>query len=118
MLYVDASSLDFGNANQMMFANENEITPVNLYNAGNLDPLGLNKRLESTVYALGRVNLILRDRNSLSVEVVNDDATIYDWNRGGGKIRTAAIDRERRKFGLDDSHGFKIYYYGQGKLNR
>lgn len=118
MLYVNSASLDFGNTNHMMFANENEITPVNLYNAGNLVPLGLNKRLESTVYALGRVNLILRDRKSLSVEVVNDDATVYDWNRGGGKVRTWAIDRERKKYGLDDSHGFKIYYYGQGKLNR
>ncbi|MBS1761164.1 MAG: hypothetical protein JST23_13685, partial [Bacteroidetes bacterium] len=118
MLYVNSSSLDFGNINQMMFAKENEITPVNLFNPGNLDPLGLNKRLESTVYAMGRINLILRSRENLSVEVVNDDAAIYDWNRGGGKVRSWLIDKERQKFGLDDRHGFKIYYYGLGYLNQ
>lgn len=117
MLYVNAASLDFGNINHMMVAKEDEITPVNLYHAGNLDPFGLNKRLKSTVYALGRVNLIMRDFESLSVEVVNDDATTYDWNRGGGAVRTKLIDNERKKYGLNDTHGFKIYYYGLGTLN-
>ena len=117
-LYIDASSLDFGNLNYMMFARENEITPVNLLNGGNLIESIWNKRLESTIYALGRVNLILRSFETLNVNVVNDEATIYDWNRGGGWPRKSLIDRERKKFGLNDSHGFRVFYYGTGKLNR
>jgi hypothetical protein len=49
---------------------------------------------------------------------VNNHATDYDWNRGGGKIRDAAIRLERERAGLNDTHGFKTFYYGTGVLRK
>ena len=52
------------------------------------------------------------------VKVVNDEATDYDWNGGGGFIRNSLIDIEKWRTGLNDSSGFKVRYYGVGKLNK
>jgi hypothetical protein len=68
------------------------------------------------VYALGRINLILTNRDQRTFKVVNNEATDYDWNRGGGATRSAFIDAERQRTGLNDTHGFRKFYYGQGRL--
>ncbi|MBO9592715.1 MAG: hypothetical protein J7599_07365 [Niabella sp.] len=100
----------------MMFGNENEVAAVNLAKGGNRLLSLTNKRLESTINALGRVNLILKSYKTRMVEIVNDDATTFDWNRGGGWLRSNLIDRERKKFGLNDTHGVRVYYYGLGQI--
>ena len=40
----------------------------------------------------------------------------YDWNKGGGVIRKNAIKIERKRTGINDSHGFHVKYNGQGYL--
>ncbi len=53
--------------------------------------------------------------------VTDDDgnmATDYDWNRGGVGHRNSFIQWERKRKELDDRHGFKVFYYGVGKLNK
>ena len=77
----------------------------------------LNERIQNTVYALGRVNLILLNQLG-DVRVVNDNATDYDWNTGGGVVRNALIQMERKLNNLNDTHGFKTFYYGKGKVNK
>lgn len=113
-LYVDSSQLDFGDvasANLPLDA----ITPVNLFSSANTKASIGNETLRATVYALGRVNL--RRVHGKSVEVINDEATDYDWNLGGSFKRRAAIRAERLRTGLNDTNGFRAFYYGLGRLN-
>lgn len=116
-LYLDASKLDFGNITTSDFYKTNTPVPINLLNPGNFTESCGNEKLRATVYALGRVNMILLSRVTRNVTIVNDNATDYDWNNGGGFLRNSLINLEKRRTGLDDSHGFKAYYYGVGKLN-
>lgn len=117
-LYIDASQLDFGNVSTTDFADVGEVTPVNLLNPGNMANSLINAKLRGTVYALGRVNMILRNRSAGTVSIVNDSATDYDWNTGGTYLRDQLIRAERARSGLGDEHGFKAYYYGTGTLNQ
>ncbi|MEO9514056.1 MAG: RHS repeat-associated core domain-containing protein [Flavobacteriaceae bacterium] len=126
MLYIDASKLDFGDVNTSQFQNLNEPTPINLFSKNNLLNSGLNSKLRGTVYALGRVNMQLTDRTWGKVQIVNDfqlqnagdRATDYDWNLGGTSwMRRQAIGIERTRTGLNDTHGFRAYYYGTGSVN-
>ncbi|MEN2436845.1 hypothetical protein AAH994_15635, partial [Weeksellaceae bacterium A-14] len=117
-LYADTSKLDFGNITVDNFPQINTVTPQNLFNVKNASESSYNERLHATVYALGRVNMILHNRANGSVSIVNDNATDYDWNKGGGIIRSSFINKERMVEGLNDSHGFKVFYYGIGKLRK
>ena len=117
-LYIDASKLDFGSLSTSDFKEEHKVTPQNLF------PKDISRFIKSAffysernvVYALGRVNMILLNRNKREVKVVNDNATDYDWNKGGGAWRSFFINFERGRTGLNDSHGFKTFYYGVGHL--
>ncbi len=122
MLYLDASKLDFGNITAIDFKNGvGKSSPIQLNTLGNFLESSTNATLRATVYALGRVDMTLLDNNG-SVSIVNDfnksfnRATDYDWNRGGGFPRSQLIDYERRRAGLNDTHGFRTFYYGTGKL--
>ncbi|MCQ2211682.1 MAG: RHS repeat-associated core domain-containing protein, partial [Paludibacteraceae bacterium] len=123
-LYINTAKLDFGPVSTDMFKNENEVTAVNLFpikSFGDFIEAGksrINEKRYGTVYALGRCNLILLSREDKTVAVVNDEATDYDWNGGGAGHRNSFIQWERNRKGLDDRHGFKVYYYGIGKLNK
>ena len=78
-----------------------------------------NPELMATVYALGRVNMVLTNRAKGTVKIVNDSATDYDWNIGGGTKRDSFIRTNNFLFGIDPKiHGFKTYYYGVGTLRR
>lgn len=85
-------------------------------NAGNFVSSVGNETLRATVYALGRVDMQLHDKAG-TVSIINNSAADYDWNRGGGPMRDTLIRGERARTGLNDSHGFKTYYYGKGSLN-
>jgi RHS repeat-associated protein len=115
-LYLNTALLDFGDISASDFTDVGVPTAVNLFSGSNTAESSFNSTLRSTVYALGRVNLILTNRDQRTVTVVNDEATDYDWNRGGGVTRSAFIDAERRRTGLNDTHGFRTFYYGQGRL--
>jgi hypothetical protein len=58
--------------------------------------------------------MLLDDKGG--VKIVSDPATDYDWNRGGGFPRSPLIAFERWGTGLNDTHGFKTFYYGTGLL--
>jgi hypothetical protein len=116
-LYIDASKLDFGNLSTANFNKTGVPEPQNLLNSENLAGSIGNETLRATVYALGRVDMQLNDRNSGSVSIINNSATDYDWNTGGGNLRNSLIKAERARAGLNDSHGFKVSYYGTGTLN-
>lgn len=114
MLYVDASTLNFG-ALTSEYLKEGEVSSINLYKLYNL-PSSLDADARSTIYALGRCSIILN--NDGTVTVVNDAATDYDWNRGGPVLRDIGIQIEKWRAGIPDGAGFKVYYYGRGKVNR
>ena len=117
-LYIDASKLDFGSLSTSDFKDVGKVTPQNLF------PKDIGRAIKSAffysernvVYALGRVNMILLNRDKREVKIVNDDATDYDWNTGGGSWRSFFINLERKRTGLNDAHGFKAFYYGVGHL--
>lgn len=117
-LYVNSGTLYFGNISTTDFDSENEITPVNLFTLVNTAEAVKNEKLRGTGYALGRANLMLTSKQDKTVTVVNDEATDYDWNKGGGFVRDKFIKAERARTGLNDTHGFKVYYYGTGILRK
>uniref|UniRef100_A0AB33JHG5 Uncharacterized protein n=1 Tax=Prevotella sp. GTC17262 TaxID=3236797 RepID=A0AB33JHG5_9BACT len=118
-LYIDASKLDFGSISTSDFPEVGEKTPQNLFNNSNIAESPINPILCSTVYALGRVNMILQNRRAGTVTIVNDSATDYDWNAGGGAKRNIFIKINNKLTEIDpQKHGFKTYYYGVGKLRR
>ena len=47
-----------------------------------------------------------------TLKIISNDATDYDWNRGGNFYRKLFIGFERARTGLGDNHGFKTIYYG------
>lgn len=118
-LYIDASKLDFGALSTSDFPKEGVSRPQNLFNYTNILESAINPSLLATVYALGRVNMILTDKKKGTVKIVNDDATYYDWNVGGDRKRDWFIRTNNALFGLSPLiHGFKTYYYGLGYLRK
>lgn len=117
-LYINSALLDFGDVSTSSFDALNKTTPVNLFSATNTYNSITNPTLRATVYALGRVNMVLIHRENRQIRIVNDAATDYDWNGGGGMVRSNFIRAERARTGLNDSHGFKAYYYGIGTLRK
>ena len=119
-LYVNTALLDFGSLSVKDFGIRNlgKKIPVNLFNNKNCMESILNEKLRATVYALGRVNMILHNPVTRKVSVINDAATVYDWNKGDGIVRSSFINTERFRTALDDTHGFVVYYYGFGTLKK
>ena len=117
-LYINTALLDFGDitVNKIGIRNTGRIIPVNLFNNNNIQESIYNSTLRATVYALGRVDIVLQNPVMRTIRIINNKATIYDWNKGGGFVRSSAILLEQLRTGLNDSHGFNVYYYGLGKL--
>ena len=125
MLYINSALLNFGNISIGNFGNgEGKISPINLFNQYNTIHSTYNPILRSTVYALGRVDCYLDDATLGMFHIVNDydkpygRATDYDWNGGGGLIRSTAIILEKIRANIPNDAGFRVYYYGVGYLNR
>lgn len=119
MLYIDASQLDFGSISTTDFPTVGIKKAQNLFNNSNILESAFNPTLLASVYALGRINMILTDRRQGTVKIVNDSATDYDWNTGGGAKRNTFITINNAIFGINPQiHGFKVYYYGVGKLKK
>ncbi|MBR1654934.1 MAG: hypothetical protein IJ698_00740 [Prevotella sp.] len=94
-------------------------TPQNLFSNQNLIGSFVNPELMATVYALGRVDMILTNRERGTVKIVNNNATDYDWNLGGGSKRDSFIRINNALFNINPQiHGFKTYYYGIGVLRK
>ncbi len=118
-LYIDAAQLDFGYLSTSDFARTGVVTPVNLFNVSNtIGSLG-NPRLMATIYALGRVDMMLLNRGQRTVRVINGNATAYDWNPGGGVVRNSCIMLNNAIFNINPKeHGFRTNYYGVGVLRK
>jgi hypothetical protein len=118
-LYVNTSKLDFGNISTSSFPATKTKIAQDLFNKSNTLESFINPTLFATVYALGRVYLVLENRKNKIVRIVNDEATDYDWNEGGGKTRNTFIRVNNSILSINPKvHGFKVYYYGLGKLRR
>ena len=123
-LYVDASKIDFAGLTTADFDEENKVVPQNLFKCNTLFDTflslaySLDPRKRDSMYALGQVQLMLLSRKDKTVKIINGYSTVYDWDYGDGKIRNALITLERFINSLDDSHGFRVYYYGVGKLRK
>ena len=120
-LYINTALLDFGDLSVESIGgiqSKGKIIPVNLFTSKNTIEAISNAKLRATVYALGRFNLILQDPELRTISIVNDEATDYDWNLGGSPGRSTAIYWERIRTGINDAHGFKVYYYGLGTLRK
>lgn len=113
MLYTNSATLDFGGLSKSNFPELNTPTDVNLFNWSGT---ACGYRCRSTTYVLGAIRMIHHGGGKVSI--VNDAATDYDWNQGGSLKRQAFINTERVLKGLDDSHGFNVFYYGFGTLNQ
>ena len=124
MLYIDASKLDYGNTSVSQFQDVGIVTPINLFNRENTIKALTNPTIASTVYALGRIDMVLLNKEAKTIQIVNDynkdhgRATDYDWNSGGGFIRSSAIAIERRRASIPASAGVRVFYYGIGILNQ
>jgi RHS repeat-associated protein len=118
MLYINTSLLDFGNISIPDLENGiGEISPIDLFNNDNTKQAIYNPALRNTVYALGRVDVLLLDlMGHVKVVEIGDGATDYDWNKGGGLKRNIAITLERLRANVSDQHGFKTFYYGIGTI--
>ena len=119
-LYINAALLDFGELSVDKIGIPNIGKPVRtqLFTVPNTLESIYNERLRATVYALGRVNVTLQNPVLRTISVVNDEATYYDWNQGDSYVRRSAIFLERMRTGLNDTHGFRAYYYGYGVLRK
>ena len=118
-LYIDTSKMDFGALSVDDFDEIGVSTPQNLFDWSNVRISITNSNVRATVYALGRVNMILHNRKYGTISIVNNNATDYDWNTGGGSTRDIAIRINNSIFFLDPSkHGFKTYYYGFGTIRQ
>ena len=115
-LYVNAALLDFGNTRVDFFKQNGDVTSINLFNGINTIESVINPRLRSTVYALGAFNARLLDGKRGVISIESNDSAVYDWNTGGPLGRRVAINLERKRAGVDDSHGFRVCYYGTGYL--
>jgi len=119
MLYIDASQLDFGDLSTLDFPKVGVSTPKNLFSNQNIIESVTNPELMAKVYALGRVDMILTNRAQGTVKIVNNSATDYDWNVGGGSKRNAFIRTNNALLGINPNiHGFKTFYYGVGTLRK
>lgn len=113
-LYIDTSKLDFGNltVNEIIKNDGN----IQLFNLGNTAISLFNKNVRNTVYALGQVGISIVNQQSGTITINNGKGTDYDWDTGGKIYRDILVRIERWRAGLNDSHGFKAFYYGTGKL--
>jgi len=117
-LYINAALLDFGNISISDCKNGvGAISPINLLTEENIKNAVGKPMLANTVYALGRVNVILQN-NFGHISIVNDAATDYDWNKGGGFKRNALLFLEGIRTQLPYGSGFKTFYYGVGNVRK
>jgi RHS repeat-associated protein len=110
VLYLDASKLNFGlvKPEDLIL---NEETNVNLlYNTNFSSDASI-----ATTYALGRTILKLIDSKG-TVQVINGNHNIYNWDYGGNLLRKTLIGLERLRTGINDTHGFPLFIFGTGKL--
>ncbi len=114
-LYLDASKLNFGNLSvKNIGLKEGEKGNINLYDYVKL----FNNKSRATVYALGNTQMKLINKKTGTVKLFWDN---YDWdyhhNPPSG-LRDRLVQFERVRKGLNDEHGFRVYIYGQGKINQ
>jgi RHS repeat-associated protein len=119
-LYLDASKMDFGSLKssdmvQGVKANYNLFDFVDLTSSNSV----------STTYALGNTQMTLLDGTAGTVKLYSD---VYDWDYHDKNYKEGIIppssnrDRliwaERKRAGVNDTHGFNLLMYGTGVLKK
>ncbi len=121
-LYLDASKLNFGKLSvKNIGLREGQKGNVNLFDF--VDWFSSSSR--DATYALGNTQMQLLDSRSGAVKLFYDD---YDWDyhnfpaarRNSGFLPESKRDKliyfERERTGINDSHGFRVFIYGTGKI--
>lgn len=119
-LYLDASKLDFGNLKSSDMV-EGAKGNINLFDFVDFK----SSKSRATTYALGNTQMTLLDANAGAVKLYTDG---YDWDyhdknyKEGIKPPSSTRDRliwaERRRAGLNDTHGFNLIMFGIGTLRK
>lgn len=119
-LYLDASKLDFGNLSAGDLI-EGVKGNINLFNFVDFT----SSKSRATTYALGNTQMKLLNAKTGAVKLYSDG---YDWDyhdknyvesaRPPSSTRDRLIWGERKRAGLNDSHGFHVYMYGIGNLRK
>jgi len=120
-LYLDASKMDFGNLKSSdmvegVKANYNLLDFLDLKSSSSVN----------TTYALGNTQMTLLNADAGTVKLYSD---AYDWDYHDKNYkqnpvipptnkRDALIWAERKRAGLNDSHGFNVLMYGTGILRK
>ena len=118
-LYIDTSKLNFGSLKTSDFKTEGEPTLVNLFNVSNAFKSIFQSDVRNNVYALGKVSMTLIDNDAKTVRVNNGPGTVYDWDKGGNKLRKSLITINNTLSGINPTtHGFNAFYYGTGTLRK
>jgi RHS repeat-associated protein len=120
-LYLDVSKMDFGNLKSSdmvegVKANYNLLDFVDLKSSSSVN----------TTYALGNTQMTLLNANAGTVKLYSD---AYDWDYHDKSYkqnpvippankRDALIWAERKRAGLNDSHGFNVLMYSTGILRK
>lgn len=115
-LYIDASKLDFGDLsiNDVLASSEN-----NLFCTSRLKSSPKNAQYLNTVYALGKFHSEVVSSDDRTIRVINDELAVYDWNLAESRKRNVIITMHNAVMGINKKkHGFKVYYYGLGKLKQ
>jgi len=113
-LYLDASKLDFGTTTiNDLSLGKNGYSVNLLYHTDFSSTASID-----TTYALGRVDVNIVDKEKGIISIKNNNGTIYNWDKGGGIIRSTLINLERWRAGVDDQHGFPVFVYGTTVLDK
>jgi len=121
-LYLDASQLNFGSLSV-------DNIPLSVGQTGNVNLFDhvnwFNSESRATTYALGNTQMHLVNDKTGNVKLFQD---FYDWDyhnypqtrRTSGQLPESKRDRliymERRRSGVNDTHGFKVHIYGSGTI--
>jgi RHS repeat-associated protein len=121
-LYLDASKLNFGDLSvNNIGMEEGQTRNVNLFDYVNWS----SSSSRSTTYALGNTRIQLVNSQDGTIRLFQD---IYDWDyhnyslsrQREGKLPESRRDKliyyERKRAGVNDSHGFSVFIYGTGKI--
>jgi len=114
-LYLDASKLDFGDLSvDNIGLKEGEKGNVNLFDYVQWS----SSSSRATTYALGNTKIQLLSADAGTIKLFWDD---YDWdyhNDPPRGTRDRLIQVERWRSGLNDSHGFRVFIYGVGIIEK
>jgi len=114
-LYLDASKLNYGNLSvDNIGLNEGQKGNVNLFDYVRWT----SSSSRATSYALGNTQVRLQNADAGAIKLFWDD---YNWDYHSyppTSTRDRLIYLERKRAGVNDSHGFRVFMFGTGTIKK